>query len=609
MNVRPVRILLVEDSEDDAFLLQIALEQALPAVEVHRVDNAADMQAALERDWDAVISDHNMPRFDAFRALNVLKASGRDIPFIIFSGALVQDEGVSAMHVGADDFVDKGNYGRLLPVLARALKHSEDRRAGDAARDSAERQASCDPLTGLPNRGGFEHLCAGTLARDDRIMLVYLDVDRFMRINDSFGYATGDALLRQIADRLRDAAGADEHVGRIGHDEFAMVAPAACDGAARVRAERVMQCFSESFSINGQSLFLTASIGVALAPRDAADAAGLLRNAEAAMFSAKRQGRNGVQFYARELNSDSSKRLRLENALRNAVAHGEMFLVYQPIIDTATGSICGAEALARWRHPELGMIPPDQFISIADESGQIREIGEWVLRTAAAQTRAWHDRGWSPLSIAVNFSAAQFKHPGFGDDVRRNLEQTGLDPRQFELEITETLAMQNAEATSQTLRRLKDIGVRVSIDDFGTGYSSLGYLRRFPIDILKIDRSFVRDADRDSDSAAIVRTIVALARSLKLIVLAEGVETREQYEFLLREGVDRMQGYYFARPCEAPAFEALLAARPEVLLAARPEVLLAARPEALLAARPEAALAARTEAPPAARPEPLRAVA
>jgi diguanylate cyclase (GGDEF)-like protein len=558
---RPVRILLVEDSEDDALLLRAALEPALPGIDMRRVDNAADMKAALESDWDVVISDHSMPRFDAFRALRVLKASGRDIPFVIFSGALEQEEGVSAMHVGAEDFVDKGNYGRLLPVLTRALNHVADRRARDAARDSAERLAHCDQLTGLPNRSGFEELCSRAIERDGRVMLVYLDADRFMRINDSFGYSTGDALLRLIADRLREAAGPGEYVGRIGHDEFAMVAPVVCDDAARARAERVIQVFAESFPINGQSLFLTASIGVALAPKDAPDAAGLLRNAEAAMFSAKRQGRNGIQFYARELNSDSGRRLRLENALRNAVSRNELFLVYQPIVDTATGAIRGAEALARWRHPELGMIPPDQFIAIADESGQIREIGDWVLRTAAAQTRAWHDRGWNPLSIAVNFSAAQFKHPGFGDDVRRMLEQAKLDASQFELEITETLAMQNAEATSQTLHRLKDIGVRVSIDDFGTGYSSLGYLRRFPIDILKIDRSFVRDADVDGDSAAIVRTIVALARSLKLVVLAEGVETREQYEFLKREGVDRMQGYYFAKPCEAAEFEALLAQR------------------------------------------------
>jgi EAL domain-containing protein (putative c-di-GMP-specific phosphodiesterase class I) len=271
----------------------------------------------------------------------------------------------------------------------------------------------------------------------------------------------------------------------------------------------------------------------------------------------------------RGLNSGSVVRLRLESALRQAVARNELFLAYQPIIDVPSGTICGAEALVRWRHPTMGVIPPDQFISIADESGQIREIGEWVLRTAAAQTRAWHERGWNRLSVAVNFSAAQFREQGFEERVHQVLGEARLDPRHLELEITETLAMQDAESTAHTLRRLKEFGVKVSIDDFGTGYSSLGYLRRFPIDILKIDRSFVRDADRDPDSAAIVRTIIALARSLKLVVLAEGVETREHYDLLAREGVDRMQGYYFAKPCEVPAFEALLlAAKPASTLRA-----------------------------------------
>ena len=546
------RILLVEDSEDDALLLSDQLEQALPAFHMERVDNAADMRAALKRDWDVVISDHVMPRFDAFRALKVLKASGCDIPFIILSGGIEQERGVTAMHVGADDVVDKSNMARLVPVLQRTLKNLEDRRARDRARIS-------DTLTGLPNRKRFEEFAREAMGRLPGAALLYLDVDRFMRINDSFGYAAGDALLREIATRLQAQTTDGELVARIGHDEFALLVPVSGREAARARAEQVRQrCFAEAFVLNGQSLFLTASCGVALAHEDADDGESLIRNAESAMVCAKRQGRNGVQFYARELNSGSSMRLRLENGLRQAVARNELHLVYQPIVDVASGTICGAETLVRWRHPELGLIPPDQFISIADESGQIREVGEWVLRTAAGQTRAWHEAGWDQLSIAVNFSAVQFREPGFEERVHQILDEARLDPAKLELEITETLAMQDAESTRQTLRRLKDVGVRISIDDFGTGYSSLGYLRRFPIDILKIDRSFVRDAHRDGEGAAIVRTIVALARSLKLVVLAEGVETREHYEFLAREGLDRMQGFYFARPCDAQTFEALL---------------------------------------------------
>jgi diguanylate cyclase (GGDEF)-like protein len=562
MNPNTTRILLIEDSEDDAFLLRVALERAFPALDIARVDNAADMRAALQREWDVVISDHVMPRFDAFRALEELKAAGRDIPFIIHSGAIAVDSGVSAMRIGADDFVDKGDYGRLVPVVERALRHVRALRARGAAEASASRLANCDPLTGLANRKRFSELAQDALASGPEAALFYLDIDRFMRINDSFGYASGDLLLRQVAQRLEICRGEGEIISRIGHDEFALFAPGVRGPeAARLRAERIRQCFAEAFQLNGQSLFLTVSIGAAVAPEDALDAGALLRNAEAAMFSAKRQGRNGLQTYQRELDGDSGRRLRLETALRHAVARNELFLVYQPIIDVASGRICAAEALVRWRHPELGVIPPDQFISIADESGLILEVGEWVLCTAARQAQRWQQDGWRDMSVAVNFSAAQFKQQHFETRVREALAAAGLEPRYLELEITETLAMQNAEATAETLRRLKELGVRVSIDDFGTGYSSLGYLRRFPIDILKIDRSFVRDADRDADSGAIVRTIVALARALKLKVVAEGVETAEQRDFLAREGVDRMQGYHYARPCEAPALEALLEQR------------------------------------------------
>jgi diguanylate cyclase (GGDEF)-like protein len=521
------------------------------------------MQAALAHEWDVVISDHVMPRFDAFRAFKVLQASGRELPFIIHSGAIEQDHGVRAMHIGVDDFVDKGNYGRLVPVVQRALRHVANRRALDAAEDSVERLENGDPLTGLPNRKRFVELATELLeAGGERgAALFYLDIDRFMRINDSFGYATGDTLLRLVAERLRRCRGRGyEVLARIGHDEFAVLAEGLQEPEElRARGERIKQCFAESFPINGQSLFLTVSVGAAAAPQDATDAECLLRNAESAMYSAKRQGRNGMQLYQREFNRDTGQRLRLESALRHAVSRGELYVVYQPIIDAASGVICATEGLVRWRHPEFGMVPPDQFIPIADETGLILEIGDWVLRSAASQTRRWHDAGWQGLGIAVNFSAAQFKRQDIDESVRRALADAGLAPQWLELEITETLAMQNAEATAATLRRLKDMGVRVSIDDFGTGYSSLGYLRRFPLDILKVDRSFVRDADRDADSAAIVRTVVALARTLKLTVHAEGVETAEHDAFLVREGVDRMQGYYFGKPCEPQALETLLA--------------------------------------------------
>ena len=551
------RILLVEDSEDDALLLETVLAPVMPGFQIHRVDCAADMTEALNQSWDLVISDHSMPRFDAFRALQVLKASGQDIPFIIYSGALEHDRGNSAMRVGADDHIDKGNFGRLVPVVQRALRHVRTARGMRAAEQGRSRLENYDGLTGLANQKRFLEIAGAGLEAGCAVL--YVDLDRFMRINDSFGYATGDALMGQIARRLERCGESGEVVARIGRDEFALlVAAAGSRDEAKQRAERLMQCFSEAFHVNGQSLFLTISVGIALAPWHGEDVPTLLKNAESAMFDAKRQGRNMLQFYRHELNVDTGMRLKLENALRHAVERNELFLVYQPIIDVESRSICGVEALVRWRHPELGTIPPDKFIGIADESGQIIAIGEWVLRTACAQARQWHDAGFPNLAVAVNFSATQFKQPGLHDTIRQVLEGAGLAPRHLEVEITESLAMQDAEATATTLRGLKDMGIKISIDDFGTGYSSLGYLRRFPIDILKIDKSFVRDVDCDEDSAAIIRTVVGLARSLKLTVLAEGVETQSQLDFLAAEGCDRMQGYYFAKPCDPATLLKLL---------------------------------------------------
>ena len=550
-------ILLIEDSEDDALLLESVLAPAIPLLEMCRVDCAVDMIEALQRPWDLVISDHSMPRFDAFKALQVLKASGQDIPFIIYSGALEHDRGNSAMRIGADDHIGKGDYGRLVPVVERTLRHARNTRDRLDAERSRAHQENFDTLTGLPNQKRFIEIAGGAI--EPGAAVLYIDVDRFMRINDSFGYATGDALIGQIARRLERCGDPGELVARIGRDEFAILVPASdTREAARLRAERLMQCFSEAFPVNGQSLFLTISVGIGLAPQHGEDVSALLKNAESAMFSAKRQGRNTVLFYRHELNNDTGNRLKLESDLRHAVSRNQLFLAYQPIIDVASRRICGVEALVRWRHPEMGIIPPDKFIGIADESGQILAIGEWVLRTACAQARQWQLAGFPQLAVAVNFSATQFKQPGLHETIRQALVASGLAPQSLEMEITETVAMQDAESTISTLCGLKEMGVKISIDDFGTGYSSLGYLRRFPIDILKIDKSFVRDVDTDADSAAIVRTVVALARSLKLTVLAEGVETARQFEFLAHEGCDRMQGYHFAKPCEAAALHAML---------------------------------------------------
>jgi diguanylate cyclase (GGDEF)-like protein len=565
------KILIVDDSEDDAFLLGAQIKRIESGGEFLRVDNASDMRAALaQQDWDLVISDHAMPGFDSVEALRILREHNGEIPFVIYSGNLQQELGISAMHNGARDFVYKNNPERMLPVIKRELEHAKLRRDKTLAENSIAKIANYDELTGLPNRNMFcEHLDRRLNHTDTPCLsgaLLYIDLDRFMRINDSFGYPTGDGLICQVASRLQACMSRSDLVARLGQDEFAVFASHIEDAAAVVTlAERIMQRFAPAFVQHGQEFFITVSIGISLLPQHGADAQTLLKNAESAMFAVKKQGRNQFQLYQTELNHSSSQHLQLENDLRHAIARRQLYLVYQPIIDMKSRRIVSAEALIRWRHPELGIVPPDQFIPLADETGLIHSIGQWVVRQACAQLREWHDLGYDGLSVAVNVSAAQFKQDGLAAHIEQILRDTGINARHLELEITETVAMQSADAAIQTLRRFKNMGISISIDDFGTGYSSLSYLKRFPIDTLKIDRSFVRDISVDSDDAAIVKAITSLGMTLKLRIIAEGVETREQFDYLCEQGCDRMQGYYFSKPIDPADFLALLERNPRQL--------------------------------------------
>jgi diguanylate cyclase len=562
---RPARILIVDDSEDDAFLVSREIGRAFEGAEFVRVDNAEDMTRELaDAEWDLVISDHRMPRFDSAGALAVLKATGRDIPFVIYSGQLESEQGVNAMNEGARDFVAKSAPGRLLAVVHREMEDARLRKAKERAEQSVLRLANYDPLTQLPNRSLFCDLVQLRLSdhgtHSPSAALLFLDLDRFMRINDSFGYPTGDALIRAVAMRLQEAASAGAVVARLGQDEFALYVDAVESPTdAQAAAQAVMQRFAAPFVQGGQEFFLTCSGGLTLYPQHGDDVDGLLRNAESAMFEAKKRGRNNVQLYRAEMTRGSGRRLKLENDLRHAVERNELFAAYQPIIDIRTEALIGTEALVRWRHPDLGVVPPDEFIGLADESGIIIDIGEWVLNAACRQTQAWRERFHADLFVAVNFSAAQFRDESMPNRIGQVLAASRLPPRALEIEITETVAMENAQSTIRVLQALKLMGVRISIDDFGTGYSSLAYLKRFPIDILKIDKSFVRDIRTDADDAAIVRTIAALGRSLKLLVHAEGVEAEEQAAFLAREGCDRLQGYWISKPVEPVEVERMLA--------------------------------------------------
>jgi len=553
-----IRVLIVEDSEDEALLLTHELKRAANDVSWKRVDSRQAMLEALdEEDWDLVISDHAMPSFNSDLAYDVLRSCGKDIPFIIYSGHMDEDVALSAMAKGVHDFVEKGNLRKLLPVVQRELKTVAAARARTRAENRLYQIANYDQLTGLPSRRLFYEQAArllGALDSGGGATLLFIDVDRFMRINNTFGYAVGDLLVRQVGVRLRDVAGELGIVTRMGQDNFALLDTAAATRIeAQALADRVMRAFAHPFKLDGREFFLTLSIGVCCFPDDGDDVGRMLVNAENAMFLAKRAGRNNYQFYVCDMNSASAERLEMETALRHAVQRGELVLHYQPSVALESGRITAVEALVRWAHPTRGMVPPDKFIPLADETGLIGEVGKWVLFEACRQTKRWHDEGIAGLKVSVNVSAVQFRQGDLTELVAAALAETGLPASCLDLEITETVLMQEAEATIATLNALKQMGVRVSVDDFGTGYSSLAYLKRFPIDTLKIDKSFMREVTADSHNAAIVRTVIALAKSLDLESIAEGVETREQLDFLRVEGCDRLQGYYFSRPLPAPA--------------------------------------------------------
>jgi diguanylate cyclase (GGDEF)-like protein/PAS domain S-box-containing protein len=431
------------------------------------------------------------------------------------------------------------------------------------AQERMQHMAEHDALTDLPNRMLLHDRIGQLIAQAKRsprvFALLFIDLDRFKNVNDSLGHQVGDLLLQAVAARLLACTRASDTVARIGGDEFViLLGGIAAPADAGTVAQKVLELLSQPVHIAGHGLHVTPSVGICTYPQDGADAETLTRNADTAMYHAKEMGRNNYQFYTPEMNTTAQRRLALENDLRRALERSELTLHYQPQLDLASGEIVGFEALARWRHPDRGMVPPSEFIPVAEEAGLIGRLGEWVLRQACIQAADWMRAGHRPLQVAVNLSAHQFRRQEVGATVARALAESGLQAARLELEITETAIIDQPEQAVVTFNELNDMGVQLSIDDFGTGYSSLSYLKRFPIDKLKIDQSFVRDIHTDPDDAAIVTAIIAMAHSLGLEAIAEGVETAEQLAFLKRLGCDKAQGYYFSRPLPAKEFAALL---------------------------------------------------
>jgi diguanylate cyclase (GGDEF)-like protein/PAS domain S-box-containing protein len=425
-----------------------------------------------------------------------------------------------------------------------------------------EARARYDTLTGLANRALLQDRIEAAIAlagSDAAVWVAALDLDHFKYVNDTLGHGAGDEMLKVVAARLQAAVGRADTVARTGGDEFVLVLPGRADESeAAATVQAALQALAEPLRLHGQELVMTGSAGLAAWPADGRDGATLVQHAEVAMYRAKDLGRNAVQFYTPAMNARARERLALEGALRSALSHGEFELHYQPQIDLVSGSVVGLEALIRWRHPSLGLVRPDRFINLAEETGLIVPIGAWVLRTACRQSREWQHAGFGPLRIAVNLSARQFAQPGLVGDIQHVLEETGLSPSCLEIELTESLVMEDVEGAIRTMGELKRMGVKLSIDDFGTGYSSLSYLRRFPVDVLKIDRSFVRDITSSEDDAAMVSLIIELARGLRMRVIAEGVETEAQLDYLKRRGCDEVQGHVYAQAASRADVEAML---------------------------------------------------
>ena len=423
--------------------------------------------------------------------------------------------------------------------------------------------AQHDSLTNLPNRTLFSDRLTEAIAAAHRyrrkLAVLFLDLDRFKHINDSLGHAVADRLLQSVAQRLHACVRASDTVSRQGGDEFViLLSEVARAQDAAVSAEKILLAVRTPHHIDQHDLHLTASIGIVTYPDDGTDAETLMKNADFAMYHAKDSGRNNYQFFRPDMNERAVERQSLEVDLRLALEERQFVLHYQPKMSLETGAIMGVEALVRWHHPQRGLVPPVQFIPVAEECGVIVPIGRWVLREACRQTRAWMDAGLPRISIAVNVSTVELREKDFVAAVRAILTETGLEPRFLELELTETFLMQDAKATAAVLQALKDLGVNLALDDFGTGYSSLSHLKRFPIDTLKIDQSFVRDLATDADDASIVSAVISMGENLHIRVVAEGVETREQLTFLQEHSCPEGQGYYFSRPVVAGQLTQLL---------------------------------------------------
>ena len=555
-----LRVLIIEDSEDDAELLALELERGGYQTIHQRVETEADMQAALNSSelWDIVLADYAMPQFSAIAALNLLKEQEIDLPFIIVSGKIGEDTAVEAMKAGAHDYLIKGKLARLIPAVERELREAVLRQEYRAAQTRLRYLAFYDNLTGLPNRTLFlEHL-GREIARSQEssndpqlFAVLLLSIDRFKSIKHSLGYVLSKQLLVAVARRLEAFTQQKRNiVSRIDGDEFAILLTDVTQAENAVnQAEAIYRQLIVPFQLQGSAVFSTVSIGIALNNFPCEQPEKMLQAADTALQYSKVNFVKSSVLFDESMQVNAVEKLQMESDLQQAIDQERLYLNYQPIVSLTTGRVNCVEALVRWKHSSLGAIPPDKFIPLSEETGQIVALGKWVLGEACQQLVRWQQQFAAsfPLSMSINLSRIQISHPELLPQIDRLLDSLNLDGRNLKLEITESSLMENVSAVTKVLERLKERNIKLCIDDFGTGYSSLSYLRYLPVDTVKIDRSFI-EPEITNKNYDIVRAIINLAHSLGLDVIAEGIETKTQLEILRCLGCEYGQGYFFAYP-------------------------------------------------------------
>ncbi|MCC6714282.1 MAG: EAL domain-containing protein [Gammaproteobacteria bacterium] len=549
---RAVNILFIEDQADVAALIRRRLSAHAGAgmVMTHVGDLRAGLAALKSTPFDVVMTDLNLPDSRGVETVHRLLKICRYIPVVVLS-AVDEDQAIlDTVESGAQEYIVKGQTDGH--IIARTIRQAIKRKQAEL---KLRRLAHYDSLTGLANRSQFRRRLEQALERGARrrgnVALMMIDLDRFKAVNDTLGHQAGDRMLVMVAKRLRSCLRECDKVARLGGDEFTVTLeePRSPDEAAAI-AQKIVEAISRPFMVGGQEFYVTPSIGITLYPLDGDSADTLIKNADTAMYRVKAGGRNGFKFFTPAMNELTGERLRMQAALRQAIDRNELVLHYQPKVDLQSGELHGVEALLRWQRPGGRLLSPAQFIPLAEDTGLIIPIGEWVLTQALGQVRSWSGLGLPGTRVSVNISPRQFRQCDLAAIIAAALSQTGLSGEHLEIEITEGVLMEDTGASVATLERLKALGVGIAIDDFGTGYSSLHYLKRFPIDTLKIDHSFVSDIPRDHDDATITQAIIGLARNLRLNVIAEGVETREQLAFLRANHCDQGQGYLFSAPLD-----------------------------------------------------------